>query len=161
MNDSLVRIQGIETWWIIICSKLLGIELEYSYELVLTWIWNWNVLECIKMKWIKSNLINYIYSLLNFYCISTLWYKYKKSLCFCCQFEFWISRVVLHYTNFYEMNDIYYFLYLTGALTIFMLTIAYVSTINRSITMSPFEHMLLEQRYNISTIINVWKCSLI
>jgi len=56
----LSRIQGIRTWRIIIGSKSLGIWFEYIYELILTLVWNWDVCECIRMKWMEFNLANCI-----------------------------------------------------------------------------------------------------
>ena len=56
----LLRIQAIGTWWVIIDLKSLGIGFEYSCELILTWNWNWDVYECMRIKWMKSSLDNCI-----------------------------------------------------------------------------------------------------
>ena len=66
-HDCLLMIQGIRLWWFTIGSKSLGIWFEYSCELILTWIWNWDVCEYMRMKWMKSTLDNFKYSMLNFY----------------------------------------------------------------------------------------------
>jgi len=76
MHGCLLRIYGIETWWVIMGSKSLGIWFEYVDEFILTWIWNWDVINAWELSGMKSNLDNCKYFILN--CCSNYLIKIPK-----------------------------------------------------------------------------------